>query len=315
VKQFGAYNIAVIAVALAALAVVGAVQPLFFSSGNIMNVSLQATPLMIFALAQMAPLLSRGLDLSQGGVVVATSVAYALFAKPLGTGQAILPALLVGAIAGVFNGLLIALFRISPFIVTLGTGSILQGFALMAANGQPISDVPANFSTLYYATVMGVPGPLLVAALVSIVLWFMFKKMLIGRRIAAVGSNDRAAFLSGIPVWSTLVAAYAIAGVTTSVGSILLSSRISSGHPTAGSDSALQAVAAAVIGGVSLFGGRGSVAGALTGAIFLAFVANALNLLNISSFLQYVAVGAIIILAVVTDRFRYVSKAANGRVS
>lgn len=312
-KKARVYNIAVVTVALIAACIVAAIQPLFFSRENLANVARQATPLIIFAVAQMIPILTRGLDLSQGGVVVATSIAYALLAQQLGTGPAIVLALLVGLVAGTINGLLVAGFGISPFIVTFGMGSVLQGLALVAANGQPISSVPANFAAPFYTNVLHVPFPIIVAGFVAVLVWFVLEKTIIGRRIIAVGSNERAAFLSGIPVGTTLVIAYAMAGVLTSIGSILLSSRISSGHPTAGADTALQAVAAAVIGGVSLFGGRGTVVGAVAGAVFLTFIGNALNLLNVSSFIQFVAAGALIILAVVADRLRNSSDLFMGR--
>jgi ribose transport system permease protein len=305
VKQIDRYNWVLITLALVAASVVAAIQPLFFSAENLTNVSRQATTLMIFAMAQMVPVLTRGLDLSQGGVVVATSVAYALMARHVGTGLAVILALSVGLVAGTLNGFLIAGIGISPLVVTFGTGSILQGLALVAANGQPISAVPNNFSAPFYGELIKIPVPLIVVVVVAFMLWFVLEKMLIGRRILAVGSNERAAYLSGIPVGPTLITAYAIAGGMTSIGAVLLSSRISSGHPTAGSDTALQAIAAAVIGGVSLYGGRGSVLGALLGAVFLSLVANALNLLNVSSFFQLVAAGIIIIVAVIADRMRH----------
>jgi ribose transport system permease protein len=315
VKHFNLYNLTVMIVALAAASAVAVIQPLFFTIENLTNVSRQATPLMIFAMAQMVPILTKGLDLSQGGVVVATSVSYALLAQNFGTGPAMILALAVGLVAGALNGVLIAGFGISPFVVTFGVGSILQGLALVAANGQPISTVPGNFSAPFYSHVLRIPTPLIVAIAAAFLLWFVLEKMLIGRRIIAVGSNERAAFLSGIPVRITLVTAYAIAGAMTSIGAVLLSSRISSGHPTAGSDTALQAVAAAVIGGVSLYGGRGTVLGAVLGAVFLTLIANALNLLNVSSFLQLVAAGTIIIVAVVADRLRYGPKTSIGVTS
>jgi ribose transport system permease protein len=315
VRRLDFYNLVLISLALVAVVVVGLIQPLFLTLENMTNLARQATLLVIFALAQMVPILTRGLDLSQGGIVVATSVAFALLAGHLGTGVAAVAALAIGLIAGTLNGILIAGVGISPLVVTIGVGSILQGCALVAANGQPISGVPGNFAKPFYADVMAIPAPLLVAAAVAALLWFTLQKTLIGRRIMAVGSNQRAAFLSGVPVAATLVVTYAMAGVMTSIGSVLLSSRIASGHPTAGSDTALQAIAATVIGGVSLYGGRGSVLGAVIGAIFLALIANALNLLNVSSFLQLIATGLIIIVAVVADRLRYGPNWGIGRIS
>ena len=306
------YKLVLLITALLAAIIVALIQPLFFTLENLTNVAGQAAPVVIFAIAQMVPILTRGLDLSQGGVVVATSVAFALLAQHLGTGTGAVLATLVGLSVGTINGALIAGIDISPFVVTFGAGSIFQGVALLAANGQPISLVPANFSSLFYARVLHIPVPVLVAAVLALFIWFVLEKMLIGRRVVAVGSNPRAAYLSGIPVKATLVAAYAMSGMLTSIGSVLLSARISSGHPTAGADTALQAVAAAVIGGVSLFGGRGTVGGTVLGAIFLSLLSNALNLLNVSSFLQLVAAGSMIIIAVVADRFRFGPKTPLG---
>ena len=291
---------------IAGLAILGTAiaEPQFLAATNLQNVVRQSVPLGMFAMAQTLAILTRGLDLSQGGVVVVVSVAFAFLAQAIGTELAIPIALLVGLTAGMVNGAIVAGFSVSPFVVTLGVGSILQGVALIAANGQPISTVPPNFSYLFYAQVFGIPVPLLVSIGVCIALWFLLQRVSLGRQIYAVGSNPRAAYLAGIPVRLTVLWTYGLAGLLTAGGSVLLSSRIASGHPTAGSDAALQAVAAAVIGGVSLFGGRGSVVGALIGAAFLGLLANALNLLGISSFMQLVAVGLAIIIAVIADKGR-----------
>ena len=299
------FGLAVSGLAVLVACGIALIQPLFFSAENLANVLRQSVPLVIFALAQTIPLVTRGLDLSQGGIIVATSVAYALLAGQMGSTAAVLPALTVGLATGCVSGALIAWLEISPFVVTLGIGSVLQGLALVAADGQPVSNVPADFSALYYGSVAGLPLPVALAILLVAVSVVLLDHTVLGRRIRAVGSNPRAAFLSGIPVRPTLLVAYGIAGLGTSFGAVLLSARISSGHPTAGSGMALQAVAAAVIGGVSLFGGRGTMLGATAGAILLTFVSNALNILNVSSFLQLVAVGLIIIVAAVVDRARH----------
>jgi ribose transport system permease protein len=294
--------------ALAAIVVIALVQPRFLSFENLANVIGQSAPLEIFAMAQTIPLLSRGLDLSQGGIVVMTSVSFALIASALGTETAAILAVLVGAAAGLANGLAVAGLHVSPFVVTLGTGSVLQGLALIASNGQPVSNVPADFPLLFSSSIGGVPVPLAIVLVIFVALWFVLRSVLYGRYLYAVGSNERAALLSGIPVRAVTVGAYVVSGAMTSVGAVLLASRISSGHPTVGSDTALQAVAAAVIGGVSLFGGRGTAQGALLGALFLGLLANALNLVNVSSFLQQVAIGISIITAAALDRWRLGTK-------
>jgi ribose transport system permease protein len=300
--RFWAFAIPVLAAAI--VLGVGAAQPRFLSFENLGNVARQSAPLVIFTLAQMIPILTRGLDLSQGGVVVCTSVAFALMSQIVGTDTAAILALSVGLVAGLVNGAVVSGLGVSPFVATLGVGSVLQGVALMAAKGQPISAVPADFSRLAYASVGGLPAPVLVVVIVAVGVALMLGRTLLGRYLYAIGSNDRAAYLSGVPVRSGVLFAYAACGVLTSAGAVLLSSRISSGHPTSGSDTALSAVAAAVIGGVSLFGGRGHVIGAVAGAVFLGLLSNALNLLGVSSFLQLVAVGVAIIAAVVIDRLR-----------
>lgn len=300
--RFWAFAIPVLAAAI--VLIVGAVQPRFLSFENLGNVARQSAPLVIFTLAQMIPILTRGLDLSQGGVVVATSVAFALLAQVVGTEGAMALALTVGLVAGLANGAIVSGLGVSPFVATLGIGSVLQGLALVAAKGQPISDVPGDFSALAYGALVGVPAPVWIVAAVAVALAFLLGRTLLGRYLYAIGSNDRAAYLSGVPVRAGVLFAYAASGVLTSVGAVLLSSRISSGHPTSGSDTALLAVAAAVIGGVSLFGGRGRVIGAVAGAVFLGLLSNALNLLGVSSFIQLVAVGVAIIAAVVIDRLR-----------
>jgi ribose transport system permease protein len=293
-----------IAVGMLAAGIVAIVQPLFYTADNLLNILRQSVPLVILAVGQSYVLVSRGLDLSQGGVVVATSVSLALLSQQMDIALAIPIAVLMGAVIGLFNGGLVAGLGLSPFVVTLGVGSILQGAALVASSGQPVFEVPSGFTVPYYGSVAGIPIPFIVGAGIMLVAGVVLDSTVLGRCIRAVGSNPRAAFLSGLAVKRTELIAYAMCAATTAIGAIMLAARISSGHPTAGSDLALQAVAAAVIGGVSLFGGRGSVYGAAAGAVFLTAIANALNLLNVSSFLQLIAVGMIIIVAAIIDKLR-----------
>lgn len=297
-------QVLLVTLGLVAAAVVALVQPLFYTADNLLNILRQSVPLVILAVGQSYVLVSRGLDLSQGGVVVTTSVAYALLSQQMDITIAIPLVILLGASVGLVNGSLVAGFGLSPFVVTLGIGTVLQGGALVASSGQPVFQVPTGFFLPYYGLVLGIPVPFAVAFAVTIVAGLVLDRSVLGRSIRAVGSNARAAFLSGLAVKRAELLAYFLCAMTTSIGAILLAARISSGHPTAGSDMALQAIAAAVIGGVSLFGGRGSVYGAAAGAIFLTAIANALNLLNVSSFIQLIAVGLIIIIAAVIDKLR-----------
>lgn len=298
------------AVLLVSTAAIIHVQPLFLTPNNIINVLRQGSFLMMFALGQMTPILTRGLDLSQGGIVTVTSVTFAMFSNDFGIVVGAVVAIALGAAAGAINGVLVAFFKVSPFVATLGVGFALQGIALIVSNGQPVSDVPSAFTYLGWGQIGPVPVPVAIAVLTLVCIYVVLTLTLPGRYVFAVGSSERAAMLAGIPVKTVLLSAYTASGILTAIGSLLISSRINSGHPTAGADTALQAVAAVVIGGVSLFGGKGSPLGVAMGAIYLAFISNALNLVNISSYVQQVVIGCAIIVAVILDRMRTVDRTA-----
>jgi ribose/xylose/arabinose/galactoside ABC-type transport system permease subunit len=291
-------------IALGIVALIEYVQPLFLAPTNVANILQQSSFLIIFALAQMLTILTRGLDLSQGGVVAISGVTFALTASVMGTPLGLLAGIAVGTLAGAANGYIVSRLNVSPFVVTLGVGSIGQGIALVASNGQPVYQVPANFASIGNGYVGGIAIPVIAASVIFAVLWVVLNWTVFGRWIYAVGSNPRASQLAGIATPRILFAAYALSGCLTSLGACLLASRISTGSPTVGADTALQAVAASVVGGVSLAGGRGTAVGVLAGAIFLGMLANALNLLNVSSYLQTIAVGVAIILAVAVDHLR-----------
>ena len=288
-------------IAAISIVVVCMVQPRFISLENLTNVVRQFGFISIFALAQMLPILVRGLDLSQGPLIAFSSVVFAMLSQKLGVAPAMLFTVFAAALVGLINGTLAGLLRVSPFVATMGIGSILGGAALILSNGQPVFEVPASFSALAWISILGFPIVAIVAVLLLAVFWFVLEHMVAGRFVYAVGSNARAAELCGIPVQPTILICYVVSSSLTSIGAILLASRIASGNPTLGLDQTLQSIAAVVIGGVSLFGGRGSVIGVALGALFLATLANALNLMNVTSYLQQVVIGLTIIVAVLFD--------------
>lgn len=291
-------------VVIGTLAILAVLQPNFFSGDNILNVSRQGSFMMLFAAAQMLPILVRGLDLSQGSLIALESVVFASLAGPIGVGSAFCVAIVLGLGVGLVNGLLAGYGRISPFVATLGTGSILLGAALILSNGQTVYAVPPEFSNLAWGTFARLPSPVVVAVLCLLCLSICLNRLTIGRYIYAVGSNPRASELSGIPYGRTLLVAYVGSSALTAIGAAFLASRVASGSPTLGLDQSLQSVAAVVIGGVSLFGGRGTVLGVFLGAAFLAILSNALNLLNVMSYWQDVVIGITVISAVLFDRLR-----------
>lgn len=294
-----------------ALGVLGAIgialalaNPFFLQSDNLQNLARSIGFFSIFAIAQMLAILVRGLDLSQGGMVALTSVLAALISQSTGWPIAFAICLLVGAMYGLAQGILIGRFGLSAFVVSLGGGSILAGAALLISKGQTIYQVPSGYDTLGWTNIVGFPLVFVSALIVLTAVWFLLNRLSLGREIYAAGSNPDAAYVIGVPVTRATVVCYIFCSALTALGAVILSSRITSGSPVIGGDTALQSIAAAVVGGVSLFGGKGSAIGVFIGAAVLAVLANLLNLYNISSYWQSVLFGVVIILAVVFDRLR-----------
>lgn len=278
--------------------------PYFATPSNLENLARNTGFLAIFAIAQMFPIMVRGLDLSQGGLVALTSVAAALLAPEVGTPAAFALCVAMALGVGVGQGVLIGTFGLSAFVVTLGGGSMLTGAALLLSRGQTIYNVPADFRMLGWTSIVGIPLVAVVAGGVAVMAWVVLSRLAIGRMVYATGSNPEAAWAIGIPTRTVVLGCHVASAVLTSIGALFLSSRITSGSPIVGGDTALQAIAATVVGGVSLFGGRGRPGGVVLGALGLAALANLLNLYNISSYWQSLLSGVLIILAVVFDRVR-----------
>jgi ribose transport system permease protein len=231
---------------------------------------------------------------------------FAMMAKNLGLPLivAIPIVLALGLLLGLVNGILSAYLRIPSFITTLATLSAFRGLAFMFNNGSPIFSVSPHIEALFYGTVFGVPLPLFyVIVLYAAAFWFL-RYTRLGRAIYAVGGNPSAARLSGIDVRRTQLAAFLIAGLTAAIGAVLMTARLNSGSPNYGVGMELSAIAAAVIGGASLAGGRGHIVNTVIGAMTIVIVQNALNLNAVPTSAQNVIIGAIIVLAVGIDMWR-----------
>lgn len=276
--------------------------PQFFTVENTQDVVRQGSALAILAFGQMFAVLSAGVDLSVGSTLGVASVVDALVARQYGILAGAFAALGVGVAAGLVNGLFIARLRVTPFIVTLGTLSIFEGVALTISGGSYIQGMPAGFSDLGYDSLGPIPLAAGAAGIVFLLVLVVLTQTRFGRSVYAVGGNPEAARLSGINVTRVRWWIYILTGVSAAVAGVVLSSRVSSGQPELGSGLELQAVAAVVLGGVSLFGGRGTVMGVLFGVLLVTFLQNGLNLQNVSAFLQYAVVGAALVLAVTLDR-------------
>ncbi|MEJ2288334.1 MAG: ABC transporter permease [Deinococcales bacterium] len=293
-----------VVVTLLAIVVITAIgNPRFLGIQNILNVLLQISILGIVSVGQTVLLISAGLDLSVGAMLSVSALAgglviHATGSTLLGVGVALATALLIGTV----NGLLAATGRAHPFIITLGMMTLLQGVAIVISRGSPINGMGKLYDVFGIANLLGVPTPvyLLALALGSVALILRFAPL--GRYAFAVGGNEEAARLSGLPIFRIKVALYALNGLLVGVAAIALSGILDSALPAMGTGYELRAVAAAVIGGTPLFGGRGSVWGTLFGVLLLGLVSNSINLLGIGANLQYVVLGAIITAAVMFQR-------------
>ncbi len=279
--------------------------PYFLTVNNLLNVLLQASINLIVAIGMTFVITSGGIDLSVGSIVALAGIIMAL-ALNAGTGLllACLAALVVGAGIGAGNGLLITRFRLPPFIVTLGTMSIVRGMALIISDGRPVYGLPQEQLRIISGSIGPVPIPVIIAAIVAVIAYFVMNHTTIGEYTVAIGGNEEAARLSGINVKRFKVIIYGISGLMCGLAGIILTARLSAAEPIAGALYELDAIAATVIGGTSLMGGQGSITGTVVGALLMSVLRNGLNLLNIQSYYQQVVIGTVIIAAVALDMLR-----------
>lgn len=279
-----------------------AATPHFLTVSNLLNVLEQTTINAIVAVGMTFVIISGGIDLSVGSILALSGIALGS-ALQAGTGAplAIALALAVGLACGLVNGALITWGRLPPFIATLGMMSVARGAALMLAEGRPISGFGEEFRLLATGRVLMVPAPAIIAAGIYAVAHFVLAHTVFGRAAYAIGGNEEAARLSGVHVRYHKTAIYGVAGLMSAAAAVILTARLNSAQPTAGTMYELDAIAATVIGGTSLLGGEGTITGALIGALIMGVLRNGLNLLNVSSFFQQVVIGVVIIGAVLVD--------------
>jgi ribose/xylose/arabinose/galactoside ABC-type transport system permease subunit len=279
--------------------------PAFMTWINIRNVIRQSSIIGVMAVGVTFVILTGGIDLSVGSIL---SVAGMFAAGTLqGTGSTILAILVglgVGIGCGLFNGFLVTMGKITPFVVTLGMMSIARGITLIYSNGYPISGFDPAFRFIGGGSILGLPFPIIVFLLSVVTAWFVLRYTRLGRYTYAIGGNEETVTLSGINVKFYKTMVYVISGATAGISSLLLTSRLNSASPTAGLTYELDVIASVVIGGTSLNGGRGSVWGTLIGALLIAIINNGMNLLGISPYFQQLVKGIIIISAVLIDRLR-----------
>jgi len=283
--------------------------PHFLTAENLLNVSLQSSITAVIAAGMTLVILTGGIDLSVGSIVALGGIlATDLLRLPLpllaAFAAAILGGLLFGAASGAVAGFCIHRFRIAPFIVTLALMTIWRGAAFVYTGGRPIWELPGEFALLGAGRFMRVPFPAIVMGVVYVTIHVVLTRTRFGRHVYAIGGNPEAARLAGIRIGRVLLWVYVICGALSSLSGILLASRMNSGQPNAGLMYELDVIAAVVVGGTSLSGGRGSIVGTFIGAMLIAVLRNGLNLLNVGSYFQQFIVGIVILLAALFDQSR-----------
>jgi ribose transport system permease protein len=281
--------------------------PYFFTSDNILNVSLQTSITAIIAVGMTFVILTSGIDLSVGALVAFTGVVTTSMLKLEGSfflvfALALAGGIIIGVASGAIAGWCVTRFNITPFIVTLALMTIWRGASYMYTDGRPVWGLPEQFSFLGSGRILAVPVPTILMVAIYVAAYIVLNKTTLGRYVYAVGGNREAARLAGINTDRVLMYVYMLCGVLASFSGMLLASRMNSGQPNAGLMYELDVIAAVVVGGTSLFGGRGSIIGTFVGAMLIGILRNGLNLLNVNSYIQQIVVGVVILLAVLIDQ-------------
>jgi ribose transport system permease protein len=295
-RQFGTL-IGLVALSL----VLWALTPHFLTVSNLLNVAEQTSINAIVAVGMTFVILSGGIDLSVGSIVALSGVVLGTALQDGSILLAVPLALVVGTLCGAINGTLVVRGGLPPFIVTLGMMSIARGAALVYTEGRPVSGFEPAFRAIATARIGFIPAPVLITALVYVAAHLILTRTTFGRYVYAIGGNEEATRLSGVRVMLHKTWIYGLSGLMSAVAAIVLTARLNSAQPIAGMMYELDAIAATVIGGTSLMGGQGTLVGTLIGALIMGVLRNGLNLLGVSSFLQQIVIGAVIIGAVLVD--------------
>ncbi len=291
------------------------IQPAFRTSSNIINILQQVTVIAVLALGESLVIFLGRIDISVGSVVALAGIIMGKVIIEAGMPSivGIIIALALGAACGCFNGVMIAKFRLQPMIATLAMMSMARGAALTIADGNTITGYSDGFRWISVGTIPGtsIPVQILFMILLYIIFWYIMKYRKFGRYIYSVGGNEEATRLSGIDTDKVIIAGYALCGLMAGLASYILVAKLNSAQSTAGLDYEMDAIASSVIGGASLLGGSGNLWGTFVGAIIMIVIRNGLNLMNVSSNLQKLVLGIVILIAVLADSFR--QKAAAGK--
>jgi len=304
-KQFNGLSTLIALILL--MVIITLVNSSFMTTSNMLNLLLQVTTNGFIAFGMTFVILTGGIDLSVGSsLALSCAMAAGMIVGKVPAAIAVLLALVTGGILGAINGLFIAYGQLAPFIVTLATMSIYRGATMVFTNGQPISNLGNSFLFQFIGQgrVVGIPFPVILMFVVFVILYIVLQKTAFGKYVYAIGGNEKAAYISGIKINKVKIIIYTIIGVMSALSGLVITSRLMSAAPTAGTSFEMDAIAAVVLGGTSLSGGKGRLFGTLLGALIIGVLNNGLNIIGVSSFWQQVVKGVVILIAVLLDRFK-----------
>ncbi len=287
--------------------VIALLNPRFLTVSNLLNILRQTSINSVIAVGMTFVILTGGIDLSVGSVLaIAGAVAASMIARGNNTYLTIIAALAIGAGIGAFNGFIISKGKLQPFIATLGIMTLARGYTLVFTDGKPISTGSAANATVFgnvgAGYFLGIPLPIYIMILVFGVAYYILRHTRVGRYIYSLGCNEEATIYSGINTDRIKVLVYTISGFLAALAGIIITARLSSAQPQAGSGYELDAIAAVVLGGTSMAGGTGGIFGTIIGALIIGVLNNSLNLMDVSSYYQQLLKGIVILVAVLLDR-------------
>jgi ribose transport system permease protein len=309
VRNSTSFGIIVILVVMCLVLTI-AVGRVFLSSDNLVSVIRQFSFIAIMAIGESIVIMTGGIDLSVGSVFAFASVigCMAMTKANMGTVGGLVIGLLVGAGFGLLNGFFITRLKLPPFISTLGTMSIARGLAFGVTGGFPVSSLPDTFKFIGQGYVGPVPAPVIILILLTIIFGIFLHKSIIGRRVYAIGGNEEAARLSGVRVERIKILVYTLCGIMAALAGLMTAGRLGVAQSTAGNGYEMDAIAAVIIGGASLNGGVGNIAGPILGAAIMQVLRNGLVLTGVSAYWQQAVLGIVIIIAVAFDKLRQTKK-------
>ncbi len=295
----------ILLILLLLVVIMGILSPKYFLTvNNLIQIILQSSITILIAAGEFFAILIAGIDLSVGSVLALTGM---VTAKMLVAGVPIFLAILLGGIIlggmlGLINGWLVVQTGLHPFIITLGGLTVFRGLTLVISNARPVYGFPAEFQRMVAGDVLGIPIPIIIALTVAAVFYVFTTKTIPGRNLYAIGGNQDSAWLSGVNVKIHKMVVFTLSGISAGIAGVVMIGRLGAAEPLAGQGFELYAIAAAIIGGTSFFGGKGRITGVVIGAIIIGLINNALNILNVPTFYQQIVMGSLIIGSVFLDK-------------